>query len=57
MADKRRFRGPSGAVFVPHETVDEVTIKTLVEAGEWTPVEDEKKRTAKKAAAPKPSED
>jgi hypothetical protein len=52
MADKRRFRGPSGAVFVPHETVDEVTIKTLVDAGEWTPV-DEKKAPAKKAASPK----
>lgn len=39
MAGKRRFRGPGGGVFVPHHTVDEVTIKTLVDAGEWTPVE------------------
>lgn len=51
MGDKRRFVGPAGAVFVPHETVDEVTIKTLVDAGEWTLVES---KPAKKTA-PKPS--
>ncbi|MGC5019020.1 hypothetical protein [Micromonospora sp. DT47] len=54
MAGKRRFRGPGGGIFVPHRTVSEVTIKTLVEAGEWTPVEDEPKKAvpAKKAARP-----
>lgn len=37
MDGKRRFRGPGGGLFVPHHTVDEVTIKTMVDAGEWTP--------------------
>lgn len=39
-AGKRRFRGPGGGVFVPHRTVDDVTIKTMVDAGEWTPEPD-----------------
>ena len=42
MADKRRFRGPGGGVFVPHPTVSEETVQQYVELGEWTPVEVEK---------------
>ncbi|HEY9353791.1 MAG TPA: hypothetical protein VIP28_11095 [Nocardioides sp.] len=52
-SDKRRFVGLAGAVFVPHPLVDEETIATKVESGEWTPVED--KVPAKKTAS-KPSE-
>lgn len=51
MAGKRRFIGPSGAVFVPN--VDELTIKQMVAAGEWTPVP--APEAPKKSAAPKPS--
>ena len=36
MGDKRRFVGPAGAVFVPN--VDELTIKQMVDAGQWTAV-------------------
>lgn len=49
--DDRRFVGPSGAVFVPHSLIDEVTIARNVEAGEWTPVEP---RPVKKAAPAPP---
>jgi len=54
MAAKRRFRGPGGAVFVPHPTVDESTIAMAVASGEWTPVEEPK--PAKRAPA-KPKSD
>lgn len=47
MTDKRRFVGPSGGVFVPHPTVDEVSIATAVASGEWTPV-------VEKLATPQP---
>jgi len=52
---KRRFRGPGGAVFVPHPTVSEDTINAKVAAGEWSPVEAEKKAPAKRA--PKKNDD
>lgn len=46
MADKRRFVGPGGGVFVPN--VDDQTIEQMVKAGHWTPVEPERpKRPAK----------
>mgnify|MGYP001579717470 CR=1 FL=1 len=35
MADKRRFVGPSGAVFVPN--VDDTTIDQMVRDGQWKP--------------------
>lgn len=54
MSGKRRFRGPVGAVFVPHPTVDETTIASKVASGEWTPVEESK--PAKRAPA-KPKSD
>ena len=51
-SDGRRFVGPSGAVFVPHQLIDEDTIQSKVDSGEWTPVVE--KSSAKKAAS-KPS--
>lgn len=48
MADKRRLRGPGGAIFVPHPTVDESTIKSKRATGEWSEVE-EPKPTPKKS--------
>lgn len=47
-ADKRRFRGSAGAVFVPHPLIDEVTIQSYLAAGEWSLVEE---KPAKKAAS------
>lgn len=41
-SDTRRFVGPAGAVFVPHPLLDEVTIETNVQSGEWTPIEESK---------------
>lgn len=35
MAEKRRYVGPAGAVFVPN--VDDETIRGKVSAGEWKP--------------------
>lgn len=32
---KKRYVGPSGAVFVPGGRVDDVTISDKVKAGEW----------------------
>lgn len=48
MADKRRFVGPDGAVFVPNVADD--TIDYMVKTGQWTPVEETKPGPAKKAA-------
>lgn len=53
-ADQRRFIGPAGAVFVPHPLVDETTIASKVESGEWSELLPESSKPAKKAAA-KPS--
>ena len=36
MAEKRRFIGPGGGVFVPN--VDDDTIALRVQSGEWEPV-------------------
>jgi len=35
--ETRRFKGPSGAVFVPNVPDDTIALK--VQAGEWTPLE------------------
>ncbi len=56
MADKRRFRGPGGGVFVPHPTVAEETLEQHVKLGEWVEVEETKPAPSKKAAA-KPASD
>lgn len=40
MTDKRRFVGPSGAVFVPN--VPEDTIEQMVRDGEWKPIPEPK---------------
>jgi hypothetical protein len=55
---KRRFRGQAGAVFVPHPSISETTIKARVEAGDWTPIQPtEKKAPAKRAASPKKTDE
>lgn len=36
MAEKRRFIGPGGGVFVPN--VDDETIRQKIKSGEWEPV-------------------
>ena len=52
MAEKRRLRGASGAIFVPHHTIDDVTIASQIASGEWSEIE-ESKPAAKKAPAKK----
>jgi len=49
----RLFRGPNGVVFAPAEAVHEDTVKQRVDSGEWTPLEEPKKKPAAKKAAEK----
>lgn len=62
MADKRRFRGPGGGLFVPCPAVDEDTIKQHVASGDWTPVEDKSESKSapaksKRSSSSKPKQD
>lgn len=54
-ADKRRFVGPSGAIFVPN--VPDDTIEVMVASGEWTPLAEPAKPEPKRPRSRKAKED